>query len=330
MAAALLKPTFSAGLIGSRVSHRAELFRVMSLHSTAAYLLSETDGRVVSVVGRDADMSPTGIRLLDSYQLFRDLLSEGEINYLRRSSPSVLTCGALNVHLSDVGLWTGEPDYAAIRIRQNTIRDVRVFLASIPRSLGQLFAPESSDVAVEKVRQTLSFACRQQGDTRGTAMIEGLVGLGRGLTPAGDDFLAGAMLADDLTRAGCVDEALPPLDLNKFCRPRGIAESTTPVSVTLLESASLGFYPAYLLDIVRLLSDPADVAAAVSRAAEFGATSGLDSVSGLCWAVSRPDYQATYPPSTTSGAPVTNEESSVARKSAAEAISPGRPMRPSG
>jgi hypothetical protein len=105
---------------------------------------------------------------------------------------------------------------------------------------------------------------------------EELVGYGPGLTPAGDDFLTGAILATP--GASFVDAArLTPL-----------LPGTTPAGRTLLYAALRGQFPAYLVDFITAVAAHGDsirrIESSVRRACSHGETSGSDALSGICWA----------------------------------------------
>ena len=109
------------------------------------------------------------------------------------------------------------------------------------------------------------------------ASVEGLVGLGPGLTPSGDDVLAGALLAlHAFGRADLADR------LAAWLRPR--AEGRTGViSLAHLECAARGEGAAILHDALAALSsgDPATVAGSVTAVGTLGHSSGWDGLTGI-------------------------------------------------
>jgi hypothetical protein len=105
----------------------------------------------------------------------------------------------------------------------------------------------------------------------------GLVGLGQGLTPAGDDLLIGFSAA--LWSAG--DPLATPFSA-------GIAElaanRTTDVALEFYRAAAHGEFSARLHAVFAALSeyqDPARLSLAFERAREWGATSGADTLLGV-------------------------------------------------
>lgn len=102
---------------------------------------------------------------------------------------------------------------------------------------------------------------------RVAAAVAALVGLGPGLTPAGDDVVAGALVtlaaaADEPRRRVLADAVLAVL-------PR-----TTPVSAALLDQACRGRTVPQVADVLRALAGSGDLDAALARLARVGHTSG--------------------------------------------------------
>lgn len=109
------------------------------------------------------------------------------------------------------------------------------------------------------------------------ASVEGLVGLGPGLTPSGDDVLAGALLAlHAFARPDLADR------LAAWLRPR--AEGRTgAISLAHLECAARGEGAAILHDALAALSpgDPATLAGSVAAVGTLGHSSGWDGLTGI-------------------------------------------------
>jgi hypothetical protein len=123
------------------------------------------------------------------------------------------------------------------------------------------------DDAVDRLADGLG-----RGDARGAVMA--LLGRGTGLTPAGDDLLAGALAtlralgspaADGL---GTAVRALAP-------------RATTRLSAALLEAADVGGVVPEAADVLRALAGARDVEPAASRLVDLGHTSGWHLAAGL-------------------------------------------------
>ena len=115
------------------------------------------------------------------------------------------------------------------------------------------------------------------GDVLGaTGRLAGLAGLGPGLTPAGDDFLLGAI-------AACMyapDPVLRAFGLGLGEAARGCSGSR--LSEAFLERVLAGEASLPLRDILRA-DDPKELALALGRGVAYGHTSGGDIAAGMCW-----------------------------------------------
>ena len=136
------------------------------------------------------------------------------------------------------------------------------------------------DVFVRRAREILQ-----------SGRLEELVGLGIGLTPAGDDFLCGVLAVEVMT--GSEAAAIHEVHIGRGARTSDRLvdrdrlgqrlSGTTPPGRALLSAALEGHFPAYLLDMVARLDRPEQAHAVVDRARGHGATSGIDALSGLVW-----------------------------------------------
>jgi hypothetical protein len=103
----------------------------------------------------------------------------------------------------------------------------------------------------------------------------GLIGLGPGLTPSGDDALVGieaALHALDSPTSGFLALALGDVE-----------DRTTALAATLLHHAARGEFAERLHNLLAALlgSDQDTIPAAIDRAASWGATSGADCLFGV-------------------------------------------------
>ena len=114
------------------------------------------------------------------------------------------------------------------------------------------------------------------GDRSAAARVAiGLIGLGPGLTPSGDDALVGieaALHALDAPTAGFLALAMDDVE-----------DRTTALAATLLRHAASGEFAERLHTLVGALLGPDDetIAMAVDRASAWGATSGTDCLFGV-------------------------------------------------
>jgi hypothetical protein len=105
-----------------------------------------------------------------------------------------------------------------------------------------------------------------------------LAGLGGGLTPAGDDFLAGLMLGAWLIHP----------QPSSLCQVliRAAVPHTTVLSGAMLRAAARGEFSAHWHELLAALAagGTSRIARATRRALAHGATSGGDALAGFLWA----------------------------------------------
>ena len=108
-----------------------------------------------------------------------------------------------------------------------------------------------------------------------------LVGLGPGLTPAGDDFLCGFLAA---AYSRCVARPAPSRRLASFAEAmRPLLGGTTDISAAFLRSALAGRFSRPLAALAEACADApdGDLDSAILRLAEVGHSSGLDAATGF-------------------------------------------------
>jgi hypothetical protein len=111
----------------------------------------------------------------------------------------------------------------------------------------------------------------------------GIVGLGFGLTPSGDDFLSGFLLAG---RALSSRDRRTSLFLEKMGEEicKGARDKTTSISLSMIEDASAGDFSELAIDFFRSvlqLEDKERIRTCTDRLYSIGATSGEDFLNGM-------------------------------------------------
>ncbi len=147
---------------------------------------------------------------------------------------------------------------------------------ALARSASALLAPGLDTAAGRAARSAMNLAiCLRDADGF-LAAARRLVGLGEGLTPAGDDFLVGTLAA--LHRLGdgwpTRDMALRDAFIAHACR------STPTVSAAFLCYAVAGHFSEPLRDLA-MADTGAAASAAAAALARMGATSGTDTLAGM-------------------------------------------------
>jgi len=117
--------------------------------------------------------------------------------------------------------------------------------------------------------------------------LAGLVGLGPGFTPSGDDFVCGSLAADIFWGPAKPQDLRPILKrLSPAKRERDDpSDVTTPGGAALVWLACRRSFPRLLTSFARalLLADMTAVEVEVRRILSHGATSGADMLAGFVW-----------------------------------------------
>jgi len=234
----------------------------------------------------------------------------GVVGMVERDAPvelngDTLRFGHLEITLKDALMWEPCPNWSAMRTRQQdivknlpTLRAVALshapadsLLAAldttnhvVPTCGGALADSPGACRADRDPRQrTLGYEAKNLGsgwEGDGTQLKEAaahLAGRGIGLTPAGDDFLAGVLL--------WVWLAHPAPEPLCHTLAEVAARRTTTLSAALLRAAARGECDANWHRIFAALSSGgvAQLAPAVQQIVAHGATSGADMLAGFLW-----------------------------------------------
>jgi hypothetical protein len=332
-----------ADRIGDRVPARAD-GRVHSAFGRACNIETRT-GELVTLLAEELGNVPHGIRLAGPVAPFQSWLIAGQNAILDTRALFVPDAG-ITVDLSGAAVGRGavaavSMDLGSMGPGATTIaialRDLRATLVERAPEQGfapLLAAPAAARSAVERAVATrlsrtlpmLARATERRDVTAIAGAAAGLVGLGPGLTPSGDDFIAG-YLAALWSRAGFESgiEAMLP-SLADALAP--LFQHTNAISRQMLSDAAQGRFAEHLIDVTRAVAGTGDVVDATAQALASGHSSGADTVCGLLFGYS-PDLMmqaAPSRPNRLAGQPLaraTRFESS-ARATAAIARSSGR------
>jgi hypothetical protein len=281
--------------------------RVQAVFEHACDLIA-SDGDVVALVSRRIGAGPLNVVVDAGPEAFRRLQAGMSVCLER----GCLHVGPLMVSLEEALIWDARPDWERLRTcaitcreRLRLVRDVTQRLApagsllslvdaatagkqdgalcrhsaggATPRSSGPL---QTFDVTCAAAARALPpLRAGWQGDA--VLLREGaaqLAGLGGGLTPAGDDWLCGAMLAAWLAHPhpGWLCERIVA----------AVAGRTTLLSTAFLRAAGRGECASTWHRLLAALcaGTPAETEAAVRDVLSLGATSGADTLAGFLWA----------------------------------------------
>ncbi|MCX7039523.1 MAG: DUF2877 domain-containing protein [Spirochaetes bacterium] len=264
---------FIARAKGGLIGNAPWMGRVLSVHARAFNILRE-DGLAVSVVADRSSMSAMGVL---APELFETPPDAKLVDVAARMEDAVISFDALaSIDCAECPAWDGGIDAATARVisveRIRAIRD-SLFVHGKPGGLlGILRNGPAENAFVVRARDSLE-----------AGRPEDLVGCGPGLTPAGDDFLTGAILASHLAFS-LASLASPVFGHARLWRALA---GTTPAGRTLLWMALQNRFPAYLVDFINAIAGAAVSADAIVRsvrvACAHGETSGTDALAGFCW-----------------------------------------------
>lgn len=186
-----------------------------------------------------------------------------------------LYLGGRRFALERAGAWEPEAGWGELARRFGTWND-------IAGDLAQASAPERTDLVsdrswtwLEARRSAFRRAMRHHDSRAAQAAARALAGLGPGLTPAGDDYLAGVLLGL---------RAIPWRPPRMSCAVlRAAAGTTSELSIALLTAAARGEAALPWHGLVQALvrSDPLRARCWTDRIAQIGHSSGIWSLTGF-------------------------------------------------
>jgi hypothetical protein len=264
--------------------------RVLSAHERALNLINQ-DRAVLALVTSERGLTPFAVVVAGGEPgPFRGLTQQSPV----RISPDTLSIGLLRIDMSAAALWDPRPDWPGLRAALQASGAWRPRLAGMALkaeragSLLDLYRPVGGAQGGDAVARALLARARPaaQNVAAGLAAHDALqaaegaralAGLGGGLTPAGDDFVVGALLAAWLGEYGPGAEALGGAMAD------AVAPRTTTLSAAYVRAAAGGECIAQWHALLNALGggDWTAVEAAVGRLVAIGHTSGADSLAGF-------------------------------------------------
>jgi hypothetical protein len=162
--------------------------------------------------------------------------------------------------------------------------------------LGLLGSDKAGNPFLNKAREVLSGVRSSSPRADRLKALSELIGLGPGSTPAGDDFVAGALMGEETLKLLSAPEpkavAEPQDTVIPWVEEReglwAAMSRTNDAGKTLLWQALQGHFPGYLIETLRSVSDAEGkqgIVAAVDKAVGRGATSGTDALTGFLFFV---------------------------------------------
>jgi hypothetical protein len=229
---------FKALALGELLASHSWNGTILSIHKRAMYIL-RGDDLAVSIVADEGSMTAMSVLV----PLLFDA-PPGENLVARASSCTGSRLLVKDFAVIDLAVSPTWPSRVAGISSNSRTMDI---LQRVTKALAQLGKPggllgvltpthgaEGEALHMTAARQALE-----------TGSLGKLVGLGPGLTPAGDDFLAGAQLAASI----CRPERPSSLTLDTG-QIRAAFAGTTPAGRTLLWMVLQGYFPAFLVNLI--------------------------------------------------------------------------------
>ena len=281
-----------ADSVGARVPTRARA-QVHSVFRRACNVETGS-GELITLLAASSGNVPHGIRCaLPIKPIFSAGLCQGQVAILEDAALRVPAADFV-VDLSCAAIWNGTVAAAspgerraewheALRELFETLRE-HAPDKGIAQALFSSGSPHSMLERALAVRmlQTLPILARatETGDSGAVvSVLSALVGLGAGLTPAGDDFIVGYLAA--LWSRAHREPRIATL-MRSLAVPVGqLALHTNPISRQMLLDALEGHFAESLTEVVLCICEGGGVADAAILALEVGHSSGADALCGL-------------------------------------------------
>lgn len=285
---------FVAESVGCRVVKALRYGFVAAVFNKACIV--EMDGEsIVSVLAQEAGQVAHGIRLREYGEFFR---------YTRVGVPAVLDDKGLTLGDGEASVIYGTAPVWRSRIRprwENSNRCAGEGTEQLFQLLYSHAVNGGSDFLAATLvpgRRTTQLATRLSAVlpalTRATRMLDPdavlvclrhLIGLGPGLTPAGDDFVVGWLAGVTLAGGQCLER----VRLRSIAAGiEALSSATTPVSRQHIADACAFEFSERLSDVCWALYERAPLpvlAAHLAAQLAVGATSGMDAAAGLAFAL---------------------------------------------
>ncbi len=265
--------------------------RILHVFDRACNLINE-DGKILSLVTPEVGEGP--------FSILVDIKDSVFTNLVTAETPVSITENGLEldrviIHTHTADIWNPRPRWENLHGHLDVVAEMLPLLQSYmqthapPESLAALLndpppitQPSFSSRFLETARRHAQTLCMgiANGDLEACrAGARGLAGLGGGLTPAGDDYLLGAIFASWIVNdmpsiAAAIAETAAPL--------------TTPLSAAWLRAAARGEASAPWHSLVESLDteDQKTLLQSARRILASGHTSGADALAGFVAALS--------------------------------------------
>jgi len=259
--------------------------RILHLFDQVCNLINER-GEVLSIVSPRIGKGPFNLVIEDNICFSKHLNLDSPIRCAETiEAPIVHTrlhLGDLTIDTAEAKLWNPRPDWEKLHVGRDDILS-QIMSLRAPTRAKQSFTGEEialsqrTLLAMTAITDSLNSALVSADLSSSIAAARQLAGLGIGLTPSGDDFILGAILAIWIIHPPDVAKVLAE-EIANIAAPL-----TTSLSAAWLRSAGRGkagilwheFFDALVVgDVVGIRSQ-------IDKLLSVGETSGADALSGF-------------------------------------------------
>jgi hypothetical protein len=269
--------------------------RILHIFDRACNLINERR-EVLSIVTPQIGNGPFNLVLENDFCFSEHINLQSQISI----SSDQLHLGNLTIRTTDVNLWNPGPDWARLHAKKDTIlkqlvsQQMQGFSSQhnfsdhkeIASSQPTLLATTSAQLPLTNYQaiSNLSSAIASANLPSSLSATQNLAGLGIGLTPAGDDFIMGAIYAAWIIHPLEIASALAQEIANTA------APLTTSLSAAWLRSAGKGEAGIVWHEFLNALvaGNTSAIQLQMTKLLSIGHTSGADALAGFvgvftCW-----------------------------------------------
>ena len=267
--------TLAAQSVGYLIHERDDSGVVHSVFAGACNFAC-SDGRLLTLAHAEAGNAPTTILLAKSRLPDLRALFHAEATIV--CSDRMLRVSGVEVQFGSAAVWypRARRDALAPAALAQRLRVAENYLARHRSGLGGV-----AGNAAHRAVKSLVHAVKRLDRDAAVVALQRVIGLGEGLTPAGDDFVIGLLAGLD---ALPMNEAQRSLRAALGAAVADFTYRTTDISAHSLRLASRGHYAETLDDLRDVLfceHRARLVQPALERVLQIGATSGADTLAGL-------------------------------------------------
>ena len=231
----------------------------------------QSEGTQVTPLSLSTNIKEPGLNLIPEHDA---VISDG-----------IFKAGPIVIVIKDAETYSSSPR-AMLQLNSDVLHRLEDMIIACEESHAK---NKCTNVIIKFAEETIENTCKialslfKSNDfCASAANLSGLIGLGQGLTPSGDDILVGIMALMSHTDNSCASEFILKL---KQRVTAGIS-GTGDVSAAYLMCAVNNRFSGYVLEMMKAMAgeDPEKQIRSVEKVAMTGHSSGIDLLKGVRWA----------------------------------------------